>query len=80
MPGAKYSPPGIIVPENSWQALQDFAEKYDFRFTIAAKEKIKKLEDKIIHVKPASKKIKNYKEKNILKSTCDIIEDLKDET
>ena len=78
IPRAKYSPPGIIVPDTSWQALLDFSDKYDFRFTVKAQEKIHNLEKSVLHVTPALTKNKIYKEKNILESNRDIIEDLKD--
>lgn len=79
IPGAKYDAPGVFIPERSWDALADFAEKYDFRFTAKSAEKMDKLAGTTEVVDPEKPKKAVYHEKNVLDSSREVLDDLRDE-
>ena len=79
IPGAKYDRPGIIVPERSWDALEDFAARYGYRFTAMAREKMDRLSGRAQVVSPEKAKAPEYDEKDVLQSSREVLEDLKDD-
>ena len=78
LPGASYDSPGVIVPERSWDALTDFATKYGYRFTAKAQEKLDHLSGMAQAVAPAPVKKPEYLETDVLKSSREVLDDLKD--
>lgn len=78
LPGATYSSPGVVVPERSWDAVMDFAEKFGYSMTMAAREKMDRLSGAASTVSPAPAKAPEYNEQNVLNSSREIIPDLKD--
>lgn len=78
IPGAKYDSPGVVVPDRSWDCVLDFAEKHGYRITAMAQEKIDALSGASNCVSPAPVNKPDYKEKNVLDTSRDVIEDLKD--
>lgn len=78
IPGAKYSAPGVLVPDRSWDALADFAEKNDFRFSTKAHALMESLAGSTSVVAPEKVKKPEYQEKNVLETSREVLEDLKD--
>ena len=81
LPGARYVSPSIQVPAKEWEAVMDFAQSYDFRFSPGAQELIDEMRGSTVVVKPADSKEAVYDEHpvaDILNSSRDIIPDLKD--
>lgn len=78
LPGARYDAPGVVVPETSWAAVADFAEKYDFRLTSSAQLRMDRMSGAAQTVAPAAVREAVYQEKDVLKSSREVLEDLKD--
>lgn len=78
LPGARYDAPGVVVPETSWAAVADFAEKYDFRLTSKAQLRMDRMSGAAQTVAPAAVREAVYQEKDVLKSSREVLEDLKD--
>ena len=79
IPGAKYSAPGVVIPERSWDALADYAEKHDFRFTAKAKALMESLAGSTSVVAPEKVKKPEYQEKNVLETSREVLADLRDD-
>ena len=82
LPGAKYSRPGIRVPNREYEAVLDFAGTYDFKLTQTAQELVQQMQSASRVVTPASAKVAEYNERpvaDILNSSRDILEDLMDD-
>lgn len=82
LPGARYVSPSIHVPAKEWVSVMDFAETYDFKFSPGAQEMISEMQGATVTVTPAASKNARYDERpleDVLNSSRDIIEDLKDE-
>ena len=82
LPGARYVSPSIHVPAKEWVSVMDFAETYDFQFSPGAQEMISEMQGATVTVTPAASKNARYDERpleDVLNSSRDIIEDLKDE-
>ena len=78
LPGALYDSPGVTVPERSWDALTDFAARYGYRFTAAAQDKLDRLSGAARAVEPAPVRKPEYEERDVLNSSREVLEDLKD--
>ena len=81
---SKWDSPSVIVKIEYYKEVQDFAEMFGFKFTKAAKQSILDYEEKLenaIKVNPKKAKETVYTDKldNILNSSRDIIDDLKDD-
>lgn len=79
IPGARYERPGVLVPERSWKAVDDFARMYGYSLTAKAQEKMDRLSGASAKVSPAEVKEPAYNETNVLDSSREILPDLKDE-
>lgn len=83
LPGARWDNPSMLVSVAHYEAVEEFADLYDFRFTKAARKMIdeyKKSLENIEVVKPTKVVEKDRKDglKEILESSDEIIDDLKD--
>lgn len=78
IPGAKYSAPGVMIPERSWDALTDYAEKHDFRFSAKAHALMESLAGSTSVVAPEKVKKPEYQEKNVLETSREVLADLRD--
>lgn len=80
LPGAKYNPGsmGMDVPERSWAALLDFAGKRGFRITADAQERLDRLSGVARTVDPAPAQEPAYDEVDVLRSSREVLDDLKD--
>ena len=81
LPGAKYKKPGMRVPAREYDAILDFARAYGFRMTPGAQEMVNEMLSKSTVVTPAAPKTAEYEEhpvSDILTSSREIIDDLKD--
>ena len=74
-----YDRPGVAVPERSWAAVADFAARYGYRFTAKAQEKLDALSGAAQTVAPEKTKEPQYQETDVLKSSRDVLDDLKDD-
>ncbi|MBO4793599.1 MAG: hypothetical protein J5556_03415 [Deltaproteobacteria bacterium] len=79
IPGAAYDAPGVQVPERSWSAVMDFAAKYGYRVTAKAQEALDRLSGAAQLVSPQPAKEPAYQENNVLTSSREVLEDLKDD-
>lgn len=83
LPGAKYISPSIQVPAKEWESVLDFAYAYGFKLSPGAQKLVDELQKVTVVVRPASAKEAEYEThplQDVLNSSRDIIEDLKDET
>lgn len=81
LPGAKYvSISGCVnVPERSWAAVVDFAARYGCRITAKAQEKLDRLSGSVQAVAPAAVRKPEYNETNVLESSREVLDDLRDD-
>ena len=79
IPGAQYDSPGVVVPERSWDAVTDFAARYGYRFTAKAQAKLDALSGAAQAVSPQPVKKPAYQENNVLNSSREVLEDLRDD-
>ena len=79
IPGAVYDRPGVAVPERSWAAVAGFAARYGYRLTAKAQEKLDALSGAAQTVAPEKTKEPQYRETDVLKSSRDVLDDLKDD-
>ncbi len=79
IPGARYDSGTVTVPDRSWAAVQDFAEKHGCRITAKAQEKLDSLSGASRTVNQAPVQKPEYNEVDVLKSSREILPDLKDD-
>ena len=79
LPGAAYRMGMVIVPERSWNAILDFADRYGFRITVKAQEKLDALSGASMPVSPAPVQEMEYNESNVLESSREVLPDLRDD-
>ena len=82
LPGAKYVSPNIQVPAKEFESILDFAHTYGFRLSPGAQDVINEMQCSTVTVQPAAAKDPVYDAHplaDVLNSSRDIIEDLKDE-
>lgn len=84
LPGAKWDSPGILVDVSHYQDIEEFAELMGFKFSKAAKNLIESYKKELLKVPLIEvSDSKEYVDKNgledILNSSRDIIEDLKED-
>ena len=82
LPGARYDKPGVLVPGSEYTAVLDFADVHGFRLTVGAKELLEEMRATTTTVTPAPVKKPEYNEHpldDVLNSSRDIIDDLKEE-
>lgn len=89
LPESKWNSPNVVVKPEYYKEVEEFAELYDFRLSPGAKEIIKEqqekeriIEEKALKVDPEKPKEKGYNDnglQNILNSSDEILDDLKDD-
>ena len=79
LPGAKYDRPGVLVPDRSWDALEDFARRYGYRFTAKAQETLEALSGAAQTVQAAGVLEPQYQETDVLTSSREVLDDLRDD-
>lgn len=79
LPGASYEAPGVKVPERSWAAVADFADRYGFRLTAKAQTRMDELSSAAVTVSPAAAQEPRYEENDVLQSSRDVLPDLRDD-
>lgn len=84
LPGSKYNNGSVLVDVSHYKEVEEFAELYDFKFSKAALnliENYKEQCEKIEKVNPAEVEEKELKDglKEILNSSSEIIDDLKED-
>lgn len=85
IPGAYYkSRVGVIVKQDYFEEIREFAKLYDFKITSVADELLRKVEEKIKGARiviPKSREIVDDKPnlKKIMDSSRDVLDDLRDE-
>ena len=85
LPHAKWDNGRMTVPERYYEEIRDFAKVNSFKITPAAEELLSQAEDdEKAHIKTTIKKADVKKEENtelqdILKSSRDVLDDLKDD-
>ena len=82
LPGARYVSPGIQVPKREYEAVLDFAETYGFSLTPGAQALVEEMTSRKHVVVPAAAHDAQYDEhplEEVLNSSRDVIDDLKDE-
>lgn len=81
LPCSRWSNPYMVVPVSEYLAVEDFAASRGFRFSEAAKTAIDEYKASVTIVTPATPKKAEYADvdtADILNSSAEVIEDLKD--
>lgn len=79
---SRYSKPGVMVPASEWAEVEDFARTHGFRLTPGAEDLIRAQKGETVVVAPAEPKEPTYDEHDpadILTSSADVLDDLKEE-